>query len=72
MLQNEVLSEVYFSTDFAAVIDVLFHAFRKSTATKKFSNFRTEFETGWSELEGSKLEGYCLLEQMGMTTTNFH
>lgn len=46
MLQNEVLSEVYFSTDFAAVIDVLFHAFRKSTATKKFSNFRTEFETG--------------------------
>lgn len=28
MLQSEVLLEVYFSTDFAAVIDVLFHEFR--------------------------------------------
>lgn len=46
MLQREVLLEVYFSIDFAAVIDVLFHVFRKSTETKKFSNFITEFETG--------------------------
>lgn len=46
MLQSEVLLEVYFSTDSVVVIDVLFHGFRKSTETKKSSNFRTEFETG--------------------------
>lgn len=28
MLQSEVLLEVYFSTDFAVVIEVLFHEFR--------------------------------------------
>lgn len=46
MLQSEVVLEVYFPTDFAAVKGVLFHGFRKSTETKKFSNFRREFETG--------------------------
>lgn len=69
MLQSEVLLEVYLSTDFSAVIDILFHEFKKSTETKKFSNFEQNLKQAD---QCSKLEGYCLLEQMGMTSTNFH
>lgn len=55
MLQSAILLVFYFSTDSAAVIDFLFHGFRKSTETKKLNNFRTEFETDWSVLKARRM-----------------
>lgn len=55
MLQSAILLAFYFSADSVAVTDFLFHGFRKSTETRKYSNFRTAFETDWSVLKARRV-----------------